>query len=892
MALKVFDGTNWDTALLGTETISTANINLTTAFQASIGQTAPNLTNKITGVFFFCAGVPSTGNIEIEVRESGVSKVSGVCNNADIQLGWNYLRFTTPYQFATLAAGAYVAYIRKSVANSGVVARSATGVLPVLLMTYDTATTLGVNDVPYWMGFHNSGMTPKVHNLTGTSNEWGNYGDRTITSATTRTLDTAVIGNGASVVWDTASDCKAKSKCSIIVTRGGLLDMRPGASSISTLEFDSGTADGDHGILIPSSGIGGQVLTTGATVTVAPTYVSGVGTAANPVITSLAHGLKVNDELVFGWGANYQQNEIRYVKSIPGANQLILSTTPGGAEAALTHTHATLRPIGNLTRNSIIKSTTNTRGFWLFNNQTAGAISDFGFTRFEFPNCLSGKALNPSSTSNAVNFNGSVLYNNSASGRGSVNWNGAIEETIQDVILYNTRGTNFSAQSGFCLAGASKKTIRNLYLYAEPNSTTCCAALSIAASSTSNRVVGLYSSGANAGNAGAGYAVGIYGNGNTIEDAIIDGSRQKGLVLDAGLKNQIINSLFGQTASNTIDVDITSGVFVQALFDTCSFASATLLNNYLNSLDGSLVSFQNLDTNTSKHRWYTNKGSFWSSGSGLADTTVRTPASLSLAIKPENNTTGAELIFKVPANPQSQLPVFGYLYRNAAFSSGTLKVELFLPGTLLTDTPDATVTLDTTTNEWLPWFLSAYYEGTVPRYARIRVTAVSSTVGAYAFLDDIFDAQTGNKVAGLDLWDEGQISPILVAADYSSIPNQTTLLVESALEPYFDAIPSAEEIAAAVAEELVVAFEDIPTEAEIAAAIEAILADNFAAIPTNPLLDDDARLDALADISTLPSAQDNAQAVWSDDTDYPEPQKGGLLEKTRKLAKQIRDNVI
>jgi hypothetical protein len=73
--------------------------------------------------------------------------------------------------------------------NSGAVARSATGVLSVLLMTYDTANALGTSDVPYWMGFHNSGMTPKVHNLTGTSNEWGDYGDRSITAATTRTFE-------------------------------------------------------------------------------------------------------------------------------------------------------------------------------------------------------------------------------------------------------------------------------------------------------------------------------------------------------------------------------------------------------------------------------------------------------------------------------------------------------------------------------------------------------------------------------------------------------------------------------------------------------------------------------------------------------------------------------
>jgi hypothetical protein len=770
VALKVFDGTNWDTALVGTETISTANINLTTAYQASIGQTAPNLTNKITGVFFFCAGVPSTGNIEIEVRESGVSKVSGVCNNADIQLGWNYLRFTTPYQFATLAAGAYVAYIRKSTANSGVVARSATGVLSVLLMTYDTANALGTSDVPYWMGFHNSGMTPKVNNLTGTSNEWGNYGDRSINSITTRTLGTAVIGNGASVVWDTASDCKAKSKCSIMVTRGGLLDMRPGASSISTLEFDSGTADGDHGIMIPTSGIGGQVLSAGTPVTIAIDYLSGLGTGASPVVTDGAHGLAVNDEVIFGWGANYTQNEIRLVKSIPASNQLVLCTTPGGAETALVHTHAPNKPIATLTRNSIIKATTSTRGFWIFNNASAGSASDFGFTSLEYANCQSGKGINPSSSAHAVNLHGLLLKRNSASGRNSITVSGSFEENLGDITLLETRGSNFSAQSGLVFQSASKKTVNNLYLYAEPTTTSCCAGLSIAATATAIRIKNFYSSGGNGGGAGGGYVLGMYGNGNTVENAVIDGSRVRAILLDAGLENTFVNGELGLVASNTIDIDITTGVFVQAYFDSCSFGSATLINNYLNSLDRSEIKFQNMDGSTSKHRWYTNKGSWWSSGSGLTDTTVRTPASLAVVSKPENATDGSSWVFEIPSNPTAQTNIFGYVYRNATFSSGDLKAELFLDGTLLTETPDATYTFPTTTDEWLPFNISAYNPDSNSRYAEVRISGKTATAGAYFYIDDLYDAGTANKVAGLDLWYKGKPSQIIVQSDFSVVP--------------------------------------------------------------------------------------------------------------------------
>jgi len=190
-----------------------------------------------------------------------------------------------------------------------------------------------------------------------------------------------------------------------------------------------------------------------------------------------------------------------------------------------------------------------------------------------------------------------------------------------------------------------------------------------------------------------------------------------------------------------------------------------------------------MDGNTSKHRWYTNYGSWWSAGSGLTNTTVRTAGSLSLVSLPENNTTGSSWIFKVPANPTSEVGIFGYVYRNATFSSGTLKVELFLPGTLLTATPDATYTFPTTTGSWLPFNIAAYNSGTVSRYAQVRITGVTSTAGAYFFVDDLYDSGTANKVAGLDLWDQGQPSPVMVQSDFSVVPASVWAFADTPTSP-------------------------------------------------------------------------------------------------------------
>lgn len=775
MALRLFTGSTPD-VLAGSGVVAATNTNLSTSFQAGQPFTAPNTTNYATGVLLYLVAAPSSGDIEVDLRESGTSKRTVIANSADLKLGFNYLRFSTAYQFTTTAANAYTAYVRNTSANSGAVGRDTAAVVPFLAVSYDTGSALGATDDVVVCGWHNSGLTTKTWTITGTGNSWGSGTSKNLTTSSVRIFGATTVGNGGTLKFDQAADCTLTQYGNVFVTAGGVYDQRPGSSSVSRLLFTN-DADGDFSLAVPSSGVGGQVLTTGKTVSVAATYTGGAGTAASPATFTAAHGFSVGDELVIGWGGDYLKNEIRFVISIPNSTSVVWSSTFGGTESALTYTHATGKPVCNLTRNSIIGNTNNTRGFSLFN--WGSQACDYSFTRLEYPNCLSGRGVNPSSSGVATPCDGMVLYNNSANGRTSIGWSGSIPETIQDVVLLNTRGTNFSAQSGFVLAGASNKTVRNLYHYAEPASTTCCAALSVAASSTACAIDGLWSSGANAGNNGGGYAVGVYGSGNTFNNINVDGARQKAVLLEGGQENDFTNSKFGTTNTNVVDILCTAGVFTKARFLACSFGSGTLISGYTGMLPGSDIGFQDLDGNTSKHRWYTPKGSFWSSGSGLTDTTTRTAGSLALAIKPEDATNGAEMIVKVPANPTSQVVFYGYLYRNTTFSTGDLKVELFLPGTLLTAAPDATVTLPTTTGAWLPFTVSAYYPGTVARYANVRITAKTATAGAYAFLDDIWDAQTGNKVAGLDLWDQGHISPIIVAADYSSIPEQTRVAVWS-----------------------------------------------------------------------------------------------------------------
>lgn len=787
MALKTYNGTDFDSHL-GSATITASTATMTLAGITSAGVTAPNLVNKITGAWICVGSAPTNGgNVTVEIMESAVSKATAQINSADIVQGMNYVRFTTPYTFATLTASAYTCRVKNSVGSSGNLRTAASGLW--FQFTYDSTGAIGSSDDMWVGGFNNTGLTTKTLTLSGTSNTWGSKATTNIGS-TTQTMGAALtIGSGGTVVYDQSASTTLTLKGSLWVTAGGLFDMRPPAtkSIVSTLIIDS-TANGDQGIFTATTATGGQILTTGATYDVYTTYGSGTGTAADPFIVQTGWDADVNDEIIIGGGTDYTKNELRYIKTRNSSTSFVLSSTPGGAEAALANTHSAGTYVANMTRNSIIKPVTTTLG-WFGSNAGSNAVSSFNYTRCEYIDNSSGKSFFPS-LNNGSTFDGLVVYQSpTVAGRQAISLANAGTEasaarTHTGIILYNTAGTNYAGQSGIGFSGTSNKTFNYCFHFNAPSSVGSCGFISLNASSTANTFNNCHSYGSNSNNATSGYSIGIFSSSaNTFSNCTINATRQNAIFFNTSSGTTFNNCNFGTIATNTIDIFTTSSTLNQAFFNACSFGSATLISNYLNQLDTSLISFQDMDGNTSKHRWYTNYGSWWSAGSGLTNTTVRTAGSLSLVSLPENNTTGSSWIFKVPANPTSEVGIFGYVYRNATFSSGTLKVELFLPGTLLTATPDATYTFPTTTGSWLPFNIAAYNSGTVSRYAQVRITGVTSTAGAYFFVDDLYDSGTANKVAGLDLWDQGQPSPVMVQSDFSVVPASVWAFADTPTSP-------------------------------------------------------------------------------------------------------------
>lgn len=773
MAIKVYNGTNWDDTF-GSATIGGTNVSVLAAGITSLGNTAPNTTNQALGVILAIVTLPTTANWTVELMESGVSKASGTINLADFRAGFCYVRFTTPYTFTTTAAGAYTIKVTSSSGTQGSLRTITAGNLWNLIV-YNTNTTLGATDDAWIGGFVNAGITTKTLTISGTSNSWGSGADNAMVSTTQWSMGAATtIFNGGSLIFDTAASTTLTQLGSIIVYRNGLFDMRANASDItkvSTLSFNQQATDGRFGILHPGNALAGQVLTTGKTVPVYAQFASGTGTAANPVVTQAAHGLSVNDELIFGGATDYLKNERRYVISIPSSTQLVLSSTLGGAENALTQTHAVGSYVGNLTRNSIIKNTTTTAGFWIMNfdsNQTP--VSSYNYTRAEYPNCLSGKgiAINGASTTvvngNDATHDGFVVYHNSAAARNTITVTGVVAQTITGVILYNTRGTNYAAQSGYCMQSASNKTVNYLLHFADPSGTTNAAGISLNGA-VSNTINNFHSYGANANNGSSGYALGIFSSfNNVLNNCSINGSRVQGIYYSSSLNNTFNNISMGVAGTNAIDLFTVSSTYNTALFNNGTFSSATLISNYLNQLDGSDIKFHKYQATAHKHRWYTNRGYANATGTGLEDTTVRTAGSYNIELNPENNSGGFVWEFTVKSIVDQISFLKAYLRKNTTMGTSVAKVELFMPGTDTTGTADAIFTASNTTGTWQDFVIGKAYTGTENTEALIRVTAISATAGAAIYLADFYDSTDA-----LNSWFEAKPTKTVAPTDFTAV---------------------------------------------------------------------------------------------------------------------------
>lgn len=464
------------------------------------------------------------------------------------------------------------------------------------------------------------------------------------------------------------------------------------------------------------------------------------------------------------------KSEYRYIKTKNSTTSYVLCTTAGGAEDALQYSPATTADIYNLS--SSVQVTVNKRNqsyMYTFDAGTANTTADP--TWWILDNCRMDYAGNGGPYNLGILANGYTAGSSSATINNTVFWapSGTViydsatphsTWNISNVVFagfqsgvtgpittsgYNKTFTNIYAvdiSGNFISSSGSSNTYRVLRLWAiapEPNS---APAIVLSGNAFSNLFISAYIQGVNS------------------------GTINRGISLNGSLNNKFLNSEFG-TVTKHYDTDIycTSSTLNTMVFENCLFGSTNLITNYLNQFNGSELAFQKYQQTTNKHRWYTNTGSARSTGAGLEDTTVKTAGSLNLVLLPENNTVGFAWEFNVLAPATSLSFINGYLQKNATFGSSIAKVELWLPGSDTSSTADASLTADNTTGTWQAFSVYKLYSGTAPGLSTVRITAISSTAGAYVYVADLF-----NSVGALNLWNSGKPAKQIAITDFSAVP--------------------------------------------------------------------------------------------------------------------------
>ena len=774
---RVGSSSTFSTSLTSTDLSGTAQF--TDTF------TAPNTTAQALGFIAYLTSFSqanSTYTVTLQEYSGAawVDKNTGTFTktNSD-SISNDYFRFDiTPYTYTTTTANYYRYKIVRSTGSGGlfrVRLRSAGTDWGIFALDNRGAEPVDTDTV--FVVASDAGGSEMTVTVDGTR-AIGNAGTSTNTSEPTQ-QDMAICQGGQKSVlkWDTTqtSQLTIKGMYQLVSGRlemGSKTTPYPSAYIAKMIWNQNGTT-GNYGIFTAGSRNEAIVLNGIAPTAYAVDYVSGSGTAASPMITSGDLGV-VGDEIAIAATGNYAHTEYKFIKTKNSATSYVLADTAGGAESALAQSHSTNAKVCNLQRNVIVTST-NTAQAWYFYLQASGTNHDYYFknSRFEYlGNSGVGKfgiAIGYSTgqaNAQLTMFSGNVGY-------------GALYSTLYWYGIPNPTGATYddnifvkTTVSGGTFAvsfqSIANKTCNRWYFLDHRSSSIGIGSLN---ASTLND---FYVAGCNTAAVGNQSGMQLAGSLTSVTfnrlKIIASRTASISMVTQSHAAVKFYDSDLGLGLSNGIDIQfVSNSYYADLLFSNCSFGSATLISNYLTQLPGTEVRMHRYNKTANEHRWYNPYGSGRSSGAGLTETTIRTASSLALAMLPENNTDGFNWSTYITAVPSTNVFINGYVYRNATFSSGTAKVELFLPGSTVAD---VSYTFPTTTGSWLPFNISAYYSGTETLFATVKFTGVTATAGAEMFVDDLYDAGTSNKLAGFDVWNEGKPTPVLAATDVSAVPAQ------------------------------------------------------------------------------------------------------------------------
>lgn len=724
-----------------------ASTNLTTStgglFTATF--TSPGAANNCLGAMIFVATPGVSGTMTVTLQDATVDTASTVTvNNTSLKVGWNYLVLGAPYLLNNLGAGNYRFRVKHTTTSDSVAADSG-ATLPAYMAVDDRTGVPASGDQAYVAG-PVGGATTTVTQV-GTTQTYGNATDLTV--IINRTVGYALqVCNNAIYKFDTTANTTVAFNGCTSINSGG--EWQIGTSGVP-YAFN-GKVIYTNTVALNCGGfvaLGGKQTWYGATKTYyKTTFTSGTGTAASPFVVADPVAWSVGDELFVcpssSNAGNATEGEYRFIITVNSSTSYVLSSTSGGAENALVNSH-TGADILNITRNIVVTTSDITKQTYWNNLSLVQGDANMQWSRFEY---VGGNVTSKLGVTLCGGSNGyatadySVAYKSARAGffmgtpASGQTWNGLIA----------VGGTGLA---GIYYNNATSHTLNDCYAVGITGTGFNLAPIT---SSIFNRCKAIGCSTGWAYNAVASLTF------NSCEAHCSNGS-------GVGLNNSTYlihsNCLYGSKGkSQTSDVSITTNTLNAGYFINCTFGSPTLASNYLNGLAGSLVSFHAINLTDNYHKWYTNYGSAQATGSGLADTTVRTVSSLGVRLSPENNTTGFSWSFQIPARANSVVGFTGFFQKNVAFGTSVATISLYLPGLVPgIDAASTSYNLPNTTGSWLPVNIVANYTSSINALATIVVTGITATASAYLYCDDFYNAGDGtttfDRVTGLDVWYNG-----------------------------------------------------------------------------------------------------------------------------------------
>ncbi len=752
---------NWDTGVNTPSIHATTNITITSGGVFSATFTAPNTTNASTGVLVPITAVGTAGNIIATLQENSAGFVDVAGATATIAITsliastHVFFKFTTPYVFTATTAGFYRIKLNTSGASGTTSVAADSGGSNFAYLTFMNSNVVPTTGDDVFLVSPNQGSehimsldtSPSFGSGTSTAfgsfRSWGNG---------------LVLANNGGLSWPAATSRTVTLQGNVINERGGKFRMGTAAAKIQAgvtarLSFEENGASVNYGFVHLNAA---ETTIQGADLTFKKTTLSsGVGTAASPIITADSVDWTVGDEITFvpmtDSATNYDETETRFIITKNSATSYVLSSTAGGAETALTFTH-TNGEIFNLTRRCVIDTTDITEAWYADFAETSSAsnVNLDGCRLESFGSTTTNKTtiLFSNSTTEVCNVDDTVFYRNLSTSAGVTMNTSRIDGISHSWLIFYD-----AASIAFTIASLRNRTFTNLYVIDAltagmsfsttiNNKFTDCG-IWATCRSDSNRAVAFTNS-----------------TKNTFTRFNIHATRTEAMNLSSAVDLTFIDCEFGVDAENqSADINCTTDTYNIVFFQNCLFGSPTLIVGYTGMVDGSEVRFHKFNQTTNNHLWYTANGIARSTGAGLADTNVRTAGTFNVRIAPENTSPGFYWDFKVLAKASSAVSIYGFIQKNAAFSTDDVIAELYLPGLVAgLDTPSDTVTMPDNTS-FNVFTLAATNTGSVPEYATVRIKGQTTTSSAFLYVADLFNGT--NDITNLKTWDRGKPSDIM-----------------------------------------------------------------------------------------------------------------------------------